>query len=544
MADFEDEIIIRDAAGRFKVLRGGKFYDLDEAVTAPAASATATPRKLAEEVLEKGKIKLDENLKSRFGETILAYKKDVRDKFETKSILMRPATAGGMGLSGEQSDLVIKLIESEKNNGPKIKKVVKTAPSAVVSPEPRMAAEPAAPKPAVPKPTPVPKMSAGVAGFVFSPADEAEISAHAEKLPQVLAGFKPVDVAKFIDEIIKKSGVVLDLVNQKKLENILLTRLKDIRDGFETEETLVNATAGITLTPEQMGKILGTAKEKFQELEEKIKKEQLEKVKKAMEEERAGAKNDLEAAEEKVRGKIDERWQEITKRGASGAAMPSALVSPPIGLRQKISNLTPSVPTSVLREPMASRGKLPPTGQIQEVKGMGKMSEKISPPAGRQEAVISPKIKSEVSLEGVPKPLQILKPSPPPAIRRPPSVRDNRPRLDDVKYVPKLVGPIEELREMTLVDFRRFGSDPKVATQKIKDKLNLLERESITKKIDGVKAWQDSEINKLYKEISREILLKGVPVSQVVSLRTSANKPTLSMEEYQAVMELNRSLRY
>ncbi|MDP1889779.1 MAG: hypothetical protein Q8K55_02705, partial [Gemmatimonadaceae bacterium] len=90
MADFDDEILIKDRTGKFKILRGGKIYDLDEMAPAPAAPATVTPSKLAEEVLEKSKIKLDENLKSRFGETILAYRKDVRDKFETKSILMRP----------------------------------------------------------------------------------------------------------------------------------------------------------------------------------------------------------------------------------------------------------------------------------------------------------------------------------------------------------------------------------------------------------------------------------------------------------------------
>ncbi len=572
MADFEDEILIKDQAGKFKILRGGKIYDLDETAAAPAAPAPHAMSKPAEEVLKQSGIKLDENLKPRFGEIIEAYKKDIRDKLETKSTLMRPVTAGGMGLSRDEADLAIKTIETEKNNGTKIEKVSKTAPSAMVAPAPKIPVRPVTPKPMIPKPTsapklaamppsksvpkvlpsamataltPAPQVSTGVAEFVFSPADEAEILAHAEKLPQVLAGLKPVDVAKFIDEIIKKSGAVLDAANQKKLETILLTRFKDIRDGFETQETLANVTAGITLTPEQMGKILSAAKAKFQELEEKIKKEQLGKVKRAMEEERAGAEKVRQGAEEKIRGKIDERWQEITKKGAPGAVMPSELISPPIGLRQKVSTLAPPTPTSVLSTPIVGAGKLPPAGQIQEMKGVGsKTAEKVGAPSGRQEAIVSPKIKSEISSEGEPKPLEILKPATPPAIRRPPSIRDNRPRLDDVKYVPKLVGPIEELKEMTLVDFRRFGNDPKVAVQKIKDKLNILERESITKKIDGIKAWQESEINKIYKEISREVLLKGVPANQVISLRASANQPTLTVDEYRAVMELNRALRY
>jgi hypothetical protein len=107
-----------------------------------------------------------------------------------------------------------------------------------------------------------------------------------------------------------------------------------------------------------------------------------------------------------------------------------------------------------------------------------------------------------------------------------------------------LVGPVEELKEMTLVDFRRLDKDPGVAVAKIQEKIRLLGKDSITKKIAGIKAWQESEISKLYLEISRESLSKGVPAGQVVALLTSSGKPTLTEGEYKAILGLSRSLRY
>jgi hypothetical protein len=146
--------------------------------------------------------------------------------------------------------------------------------------------------------------------------------------------------------------------------------------------------------------------------------------------------------------------------------------------------------------------------------------------------------------EEKPKPLQIFKQVSPQQIRRPVPQRDNRPRLDDVKYVPKLVGPVEELREMTLVDWRRLNANPALAAEKVKEKIGLLERESFTKKLDGIKAWQESEVNKIYLEIGRESLQKGLSVDKIIASRSAAGQPAITFEEYRAIMELNRYLRY
>lgn len=518
----DDEIIIKDPTGKFKILRGGKFYDFTPAKkTAPAKRVE---KKIADIILEKSGIRVAENLRARLAENVDAYFRDVRDKFETKSALVRTVASGGMGFSAEQADLVIKLIE--ENKGIKPDELAEKKPAGSV---------PAA-GPAAPEMNPVKtvrrqkakEMPAGVAEFVFSPADEAEIEAAGKKLPKQTAGLKPAEISKLINNIIRESGVSVDENGRKKLENILLTHFKDIRDGFETQETLFGLanSAGINLTKDDLASLLGVAKQRIGELGEKMTAEAVAEAQRAMEEERKKVSAENEKVAEEVKNKIDERWQQITKKTALPPIdVPPELIAPPAAMQARVSTVAPPKPSPPPEEPARAAPIPEPSRKIE--------------PAG----IIPPASVKRVRNENEPKPFQILKPATAPA-RRPVPLKDNRPRLDDIKYIPKLVGPVEELREMTMVDFRRLDNNPEVATAKIAEKIRLLEKDSLSQKIAGIKAWHDSEISKLYLEISRESISKGIPAGQIISLRLSAGRPALTEAEYKAVMNLNRVLRY
>ena len=92
-------------------------------------------------------------------------------------------------------------------------------------------------------------------------------------------------------------------------------------------------------------------------------------------------------------------------------------------------------------------------------------------------------------------------------------------------------------------DFRRLSKEPREATLKIKDKIDLLEDQGFEVKTQGVKAWQDSEVNKLYLDTLRKSL-EGKPVTEVIAERELAGEPTLNKAEFDSVMELNRKLRF
>lgn len=117
------------------------------------------------------------------------------------------------------------------------------------------------------------------------------------------------------------------------------------------------------------------------------------------------------------------------------------------------------------------------------------------------------------------------------------------PVVSEAKYSPRLTGPVEELRSMGLKDFRRLSRDPREATLKLKDKIDLLEEQSFDMKTQGIRAWQDSEVNKLYLDILRKSL-EGKPITDVIADLENKAAPYLSKAEFDSIMELNRKLRF
>ncbi len=115
--------------------------------------------------------------------------------------------------------------------------------------------------------------------------------------------------------------------------------------------------------------------------------------------------------------------------------------------------------------------------------------------------------------------------------------------FSDIKRSPRLVDTVEELRIFTLEDFRRLSKDPMSAASRIFDKIQSLERESFTKKLTGINAWRENEINILYVQIGQEALLKGKSITTVIDQMKADEKQYLTEEEFDAVLELNERIR-
>ena len=124
-----------------------------------------------------------------------------------------------------------------------------------------------------------------------------------------------------------------------------------------------------------------------------------------------------------------------------------------------------------------------------------------------------------------------------------PQTPNGKAKLEDVAYRPRLMGPMEELKEMSLLDFRRLSPKVKVSIDKISAKIELLGQESYQNKIRGIQAWQGSPVNSLYKAILNESLRKSLTVNQVIEEKQKRSEETLKPEEFKAVVELNRSFK-
>jgi len=117
-------------------------------------------------------------------------------------------------------------------------------------------------------------------------------------------------------------------------------------------------------------------------------------------------------------------------------------------------------------------------------------------------------------------------------------------KMEDIKHVPKLSGPIDELKEMDLEHFRRLEEDSGAAAGKIKEKISFLEEDGYDKKLAGVKAWRQSQLNKLYLQIGQEAIRGKKGIGSVIEERQSAGNDCLTEIEFEAIMELNKKLRF
>ncbi len=125
-------------------------------------------------------------------------------------------------------------------------------------------------------------------------------------------------------------------------------------------------------------------------------------------------------------------------------------------------------------------------------------------------------------------------------IPRPQSVDFNPPPKQPVN----LTGPIEELQSFSLDNFRRLANSPSEQSAKLLSKINILEKDSVTKKAQGIEAWRNSPIYRQYLSIGTDSLSQGKDVAAIIAQYQQNNQETLTMEEFSAISDLNKNLRF
>jgi len=117
-------------------------------------------------------------------------------------------------------------------------------------------------------------------------------------------------------------------------------------------------------------------------------------------------------------------------------------------------------------------------------------------------------------------------------------------KMSDVKHVPKIMGPIDELKYLDLANWRRLSPDKNKIKDKILKKIKLLEEEGYDKRIAGVKAWRQSPVNKLYLVMGQESINENKPIDIIIQERKAAGKEVLDNEEFNTVLDLNKDLKF
>lgn len=107
-----------------------------------------------------------------------------------------------------------------------------------------------------------------------------------------------------------------------------------------------------------------------------------------------------------------------------------------------------------------------------------------------------------------------------------------------------LTGPVQELENTSLNIFRRYGENGQERAKKVFQKINILEKESVTKKTQGINAWRKSPVYKLYLDLGARSLMNGQEVSSLIAELKAKGEDVLTLEEFHAIGDLNKLLRF
>ncbi len=325
--------------------------------------------------------------------------------------------------------------------------------------------------------------------FVFHPEDHEQIENFRQNLP--VDDSKKYSIEKIAQRIVEKNNLILDTANQSIFSNLLLDFFRNRKNYTITREYLLEKVIsnGHNLSGQvvdHIGSILKGIKERID-----------------------------------VEGGLVVKQSDLP---------PVAKVTVPESKPKIIDDFTPTVVTNAV-----------PEVKKPEISTAPKPVELAQP------------IKVRVQAEEVPQISEVHDAPSLPKVRRFDMPKVDKPLVNDVinktnlapeKAKKTLTGPVEELANVSLHTFRRYGNTATERVDKILQKINILEKDSVTKKTLGIKAWRQSPVYKLYLDLGASSLVKGQEVGKMIAEQTQAGQETLAIEEFQAISDLNKLLRF
>ena len=313
-----------------------------------------------------------------------------------------------------------------------------------------------------------------------------------------------------------------------RLQTILTSRLKEIRDVVECREVLLRpvAAGGMGLSPEAAEAMLRTIERHVEEYHSL---------------KRQG--HDLAVAAVAYATGAPNSGVASNFTPGAAAAVPVTPAAPAQATAAiRLTPLPPEVPLSTLPLPpvvtsaMATAATPPQRSPAPKVQVQPTAQAKPPVPASPGAAL---PLVPEALLEQAPG----VTPTASPSESLPPLV-DATPPMEPVRFRPKLTGPLEELREMTLMDFRRLDPNPRNATDRISEKIALQEQQSFAMKAKAIAAWRQCEIFRLYADLAGEAMSGKQAIAEVIGRWQAAGTASLTAAEFEAIADFNQTLRF
>ena len=334
--------------------------------------------------------------------------------------------------------------------------------------------------------------------------------------PPVPLSPQPSPVESFVGQVIKELALPLpDPILQKRLRTQVLARFKDIRDAIETREAMARPVkvGGLGFAAEQAETASAVIEKYYRQFSE-------------------GSRQQQDQAVAQLQANVSG----VIPQGPS-IPISTAPIAPP--RRMSLQPLPPAAPARMTVPP-------PPPKRPSLIS-----RPSVAVPPGP--SALPPELPSLLvptrSLQPEPAVLPIAPPAmlpPLPRLAEPPApaAEPAAEQVPEVRYRPQLVGPLEEIGQMTLQDFRRLDADPRRATEHLREKIALLEQQSFAQKAAAIAAWRSCEVFNLYTATAGRAMAEKRPISEMLGAQATPGTPVLSIAEFEAVADFNRTLRF
>ena len=164
--------------------------------------------------------------------------------------------------------------------------------------------------------------------------------------------------------------------------------------------------------------------------------------------------------------------------------------------------------------------------------GEGRGGVLLEPPV----PVVTPIIENKKPVANVP--------APAPAINNLRKTDTGKIRMDDVMAAPpRAFTPVDELKYMTIRNFRNLSQEPDKAVEIIKKKLVTLGEEDYSQKVAGIQGWRMNPVNKMYVAVYHEAMTTGNSVDKILASRRKAEPDFLTDAEFAAIINFNQEIK-
>jgi hypothetical protein len=446
----------------------------------------------AQEVAKMVDLPLSGQTIDRLRDVLVSRAKGVRLEPQVEAQLMRPIETGGLGLEPERARATVIALNDiltrthvVADDAPAPSQKPSSAPVSVA------ASASAAPSPAVVDP--------------LTKEDDEEIAAISARMPT-----RP-PVADALRQstqavIARLTWKPKDTYLQRRLENIVSTRMRDVRSRNEVLLTAMRdaKVGGLGIDRAQAEALAAEIEAGYTEFHGAVLQE-------SQAERTAQQAAQAARVEERKRREVEEHAQWFEAR----VQRPPTQILHPLDAKEQV------------RE-RAAFGEMVPTAAGNRPMGAAKMAEALGYTAPTPASIDPHAPAVRISASSV-------------------AAADTtpRPRMEDVrpgKPPSGVTGPLQELRSMTLAAFRRLAKTPEASAARVRQMVELVGQESFTRRVEAVRAWQESPLQRQYLTLVAQAFASATPLQTLLAQKKATGEDVLSTAEVNAVVSLNVGL--